>query len=339
MQRNRILLILVLIALAWIVADCSMLNSDKTIATDIKSKMFSDPDLKAANIDVAVKDGEVTLSGEVPNADVQLKAFKIASASPGVRKVNDQIKVAGAQVAQAEAPPESPSAAAAPAAAPPARKGSGATPAATPAAAKGSGGTPPAPMSTTPSTPAPTPEPQPVVYEIPTGTRMSIRMVDSVDSSKNQTGEVFRASTDAPISIKGQTVVPKNTTVFVKLANAKTAGHISGSSELELQLLKMELHGETYPLVSSSYQAKGEGRGKQTATRVGIGAAVGTAVGAIAGGGKGAAIGAAVGGGAGAGVQMATRGKQVMVPSETSLEFTLQAPVSVTVMPKKAAAK
>lgn len=168
---------------------------------------------------------------------------------------------------------------------------------------------------------------------------MSIRMVDSIDSSRNQAGEVFRASTDAPISLKGHTVVPRNTTIFVKLANVKTAGHISGSSELELQLLKMELHGETYPMVSSSYQSKGEGRGKQTATRVGIGAAVGTAVGAIAGGGKGAAIGAAVGGGTATGVQLATRGKQVKVPSETALDFTLQAPVTVTVMPKKTAAK
>jgi BON domain-containing protein len=318
MQRNRFLLILVLIASALIVADCSTMNNDKTIATDIKSKMFSDPDLKAANIDVAVKDGEVTLTGEVPNADVQLKAFKLASATPGVRKVNDQIKVAGSQVAQAETPPVSPSS-----------PGPTATPA----------GTPPAPVSATPSAPAPTPEPQPVVYEIPTGTPMSIRMVDSIDSAKNKTGESFRASTDAPISIKGKTIVPKNTTVFVTLANAKTAGHMSGSSELELQLQKMELHGETYPLMSNSYQTKGEGRGKQTAKRVGIGAAVGTAIGAIAGGGKGAAIGAAVGGGTAAGVQLATRGKQVKVPSETALEFTLQAPVKVTVMPKKTAAK
>ena len=168
---------------------------------------------------------------------------------------------------------------------------------------------------------------------------MSIRMVDSIDSSKNEAGQTFRASTDLPITQKGHVVVPKNTTVFIKLANAKSAGHFTGSSELELQLSRMELHGESYPLVSNSYQSKGQGRGKETATRVGVGAVAGTVIGAIAGGGKGAAIGGAVWGGAGAGVQLATRWKQVKVPSETQLDFTLQAPVTVTVMPKRSSSK
>jgi hypothetical protein len=189
------------------------------------------------------------------------------------------------------------------------------------------------------SLPKAPPEPQPVKYVIPAGTRMSIRMVDSIDSAQNQPGQIFRASTDLPISEKGHVVVPKNTTVFVKLANAKSAGHFTGSSELELQLYKMELHGETYPLVSNSYQSKGESRGKQTAKRVGIGAAAGTVIGAIAGGGKGAAIGATVGGGTATGVQLATRGKQLKVPPETELDFTLQSPVTVTFVPKKTPSK
>jgi hypothetical protein len=47
------------------------------------------------------------------------------------------------------------------------------------------------------------------------------------------------------------------------------------------------------------------------------------------GGGPGAAVGAGVGGAAGAGVQLATRGKEVKVPSETLLEFRLQQPAVV----------
>ena len=59
-------------------------------------------------------------------------------------------------------------------------------------------------------------------------------------------------------------------------------------------------------------------------------------IGAIAGGGKGAAIGAAAGAGAGGAYQAATRGKQVKVPSETKLDFQLEQPVTVTVMPHSA---
>jgi hypothetical protein len=66
-----------------------------------------------------------------------------------------------------------------------------------------------------------------------------------------------------------------------------------------------------------------------------IGAAIGTGIGAIAGGGKGAAIGAGIGAGAGTAAQVFTKGKQVQVPSETKLDFTLEEPVQVTIQPGK----
>jgi hypothetical protein len=164
-------------------------------------------------------------------------------------------------------------------------------------------------------------------------------MVDSIDSDHNQTGDVFRATTDLPISIKGQQVIPQNTDIYVKLAHVNSAGRVTGSSELELQLYRMDYQGKTYSLVSNSYQTRASSRTNETATRVGIGTVAGTVIGAIAGGGKGAAIGTVVGGGTATGVQLVTYGKQIKVPSETALDFTLQAPVTVTVMPTKSSSK
>jgi hypothetical protein len=63
---------------------------------------------------------------------------------------------------------------------------------------------------------------------------------------------------------------------------------------------------------------------------VGGGAALGAIIGAIAGGGKGAAIGSGVGGAAGAGDVLFTRGKAVVIPTETKLSFQLSAPVTIT---------
>src|SRR5260370_800259 len=88
----------------------------------------------------------------------------------------------------------------------------------------------------------------------------------------------------------------------------------------------MVIDGHDYPVVSSDYTLQGKGRGKNTAEKVGGGAALGAIIGAIAGGGKGAAIGAGVGAGAGGAVQVLTRGQQVKGPSETLLEFRLQPP-------------
>jgi outer membrane lipoprotein SlyB len=86
--------------------------------------------------------------------------------------------------------------------------------------------------------------------------------------------------------------------------------------------------------VSSTYSLAGSSRGKNTAEKVGGVAALGAIIGALAGGGKGAAIGAGVGAAGGGVYQGATRGKQVKIPSETKLDFQLDQPLTVTVMPR-----
>ena len=95
-------------------------------------------------------------------------------------------------------------------------------------------------------------------------------------------------------------------------------------------MTRLVIDGHDYPVVSSDYTLQGKGRGKNTAEKVGGGAALGAIIGALAGGGKGAAIGAGVGAGAGGTIQVLTRGQQVKVPSETVLEFRLQQPATVT---------
>ena len=154
-------------------------------------------------------------------------------------------------------------------------------------------------------------------------------MIDGVDSSKNKVGDVFHASLETDLYVNNTLVARKGTDVYGRLSEAKEAGHFSGSAELQLELTRMMVDGRDYPLVSSDYSLKGNGRGGDTAKKVGGGAVVGAIIGAIAGGGRGAAIGAGAGSAAGAGVQVFTRGQQVKVPSETLLEFRLQQPATV----------
>jgi hypothetical protein len=171
---------------------------------------------------------------------------------------------------------------------------------------------------------------------IPAGTPILVRMIDGVDSSKNHVGDIFHASLETDLVVHDAIVARKGTDVYGRLAEAKEAGHISGSSELKLELTRIVLDSRDYPVVSGEYELKGQGRGSNTAKKVGGGAVAGAIIGAIAGGGKGAAIGAGVGSAAGAGVQVFTRGKQVKVPSETLLEFRLLQPVSVQPAAKSA---
>jgi hypothetical protein len=164
---------------------------------------------------------------------------------------------------------------------------------------------------------------------IPAGTNLLVRMIDGVDSSENRVGDRFRASLETDLIVDDVVVARKGTDVYGRLSEAKEAGHISGSSELKLELTDLVINQRSYPIVTGDYELRGKGRGGDTAKKVGGGAVAGAIIGAIAGGGKGAAIGAGVGAGAGTAVQVFTRGQQVRVPSEALLEFRLEEAVSV----------
>ena len=160
-------------------------------------------------------------------------------------------------------------------------------------------------------------------------------MIDRVDSEVNHTGEEFAASLDHPIVVDGEIVVPEGTDVWVKLVHAESAGHMSGRSELRLELARIQFQGKSYLLASDAYEHQGASRGKRTAATIGGGAAIGAAIGAIAGGGKGAAIGGAIGAGSGTVLQGATKGQQIRIEPETQLNFRLNQPVEVTYLPER----
>src|SRR5581483_4911374 len=69
--------------------------SDQTIITDIQSKLYADALTKPASIGVAVQNGVVTLSGDVPTSDVALEAMRIANGTSGVHGVNDKMTING----------------------------------------------------------------------------------------------------------------------------------------------------------------------------------------------------------------------------------------------------
>ncbi len=172
------------------------------------------------------------------------------------------------------------------------------------------------------------PPPRPQIV-IPAGTAVTISMIDSIDSSRDQAGQRFDASVDAPVLVDGRTVIPKGARARVLLASVAQAGHIEGRSGVKLQLISVTLHGAAHSVRSSVFEQQGSSRGKRSAVIIGGGAAVGAAIGGIFGRKKGAAEGAAAGAGAGTATQMVTKGQAVTIPSETRIEFTLRTPLTL----------
>lgn len=164
---------------------------------------------------------------------------------------------------------------------------------------------------------------------LPAGTRILVRMVDSVDSSKHRPGYRFTANLETNLQVDGVVIAPRGTTVYGRLATAQEAGRMSGGSELTLELTDVVMNGTAYPVLTSSYVIRAKGKGEKTARRIIGGAGLGALIGGIAGGGTGAAIGVAAGAVGGTAVSAATPGKQVSVPSESLLEFRLAQPASL----------
>lgn len=166
---------------------------------------------------------------------------------------------------------------------------------------------------------------------VPAGTRLLVRTVHSLDSSKQRTGQRFTASLETNLWAEDTVVAPRGTTVHGRLAEAKAAGRAAGGASLVLELTDIVINGTAYPLMTNAYSVISQGKGEETAARTVGGVGLGTIVGALAGGGTGAAIGAVSGGALGGSVSAATPSRQANVPSESLLEFRLEQQVRLPV--------
>jgi hypothetical protein len=191
-----------------------------------------------------------------------------------------------------------------------------------PDAAPGAGFAQAPPPAAVPTGPAPV-----IGIQIPTGTAITVRMIDKVDSNVARLGETFRASVDEPVLMNGQTVIPRGADALVKLVEDQQSGKFEGKTILTLALTDITINGQTIDTTTGAVSQASSSRGARTAGVVGGSTALGAIIGALAGGGRGAAIGAASGAAVGAGAQVITKGQQVKIPSETRLNFTLQQPI------------
>jgi hypothetical protein len=162
---------------------------------------------------------------------------------------------------------------------------------------------------------------------IPTGTEISIRTNEKIDSDNAPSGQTFAAEvTEDVVDISGGVAIPaKSPAKLLILSNA--GGGAVHSPDLVLDLDSVTIRGKIHRVYSSEVtesNKKGLGGNKRTAEFLGGGAAVGSLLGAVFGGGQGAAIGAGAGAGGGFLTQMFTRGKQVKVPAETVMHFRLE---------------
>jgi len=349
-MKTRFSLFLGILPLAVVLAlavACTKAPNDAQVASGIQSKLGADSGLQNKQISVQSDKGTVTLSGSVDNDAQREAAAKYAASETGVKTVINNLQV-GSMAAIAAPPPEAPAAsqpeqAAAPV---PARKPSPSakrhqksyqsqeTQAPQQAAAPNEPAPAQAPAPVAQATPPPPPAPAKVT--VPSGTALPVRLIDTIDSATAQTGDTFHGTLDSPLAIDGEVVVPAHYDVEGHIVAAQASGKFAGRALLELQLDRIKVGDRWYNVETDHFKQETGSRGKNTATKVGVGAAAGAILGGIFGGGKGAAIGSVAGAGAGGGVQAASKKPDIKLASERILTFTLQQPVTIVPTSKPA---
>ncbi len=174
--------------------------------------------------------------------------------------------------------------------------------------------------------------------EIPKGTHVLLRMLNSVSTRTAAEGDQVYLQTATPIAADGGILIPTGTYVQGSVSHAKRSGRVKGRAELAVRLETMTLAGgqtlKISPRLSSvdsgetGQKVEGpEGQVKQApgvgkdAARIAILAGTGAAVGGLA---TRTFTGAGIGGAAGSAVGLATvlltRGNEVELRQGSTLD-------------------
>lgn len=181
--------------------------------------------------------------------------------------------------------------------------------------------------------------------EIPPGTHVLLRMVNSVSTRTAQQGDYVYMRTASPITVNGRIVVPPNSYVQGVVVHARRGGRVKGRAQLAIRLETLTLpRGKVLkftPVVSSVDSAgsgqkvdkeenliqQGPNHGRDAA-RIAILAGTGASIGGFTDRSwKGAGIGAGVGAGVGLATVLLTRGRDVELRPGVTLDVVLDRPL------------
>ena len=193
------------------------------------------------------------------------------------------------------------------------------------------------PAAASPSKPSETPE-----YVVEPGTRLLLRLTNSVNTKYSVAGDRVYLETAVPVFVNGRLVIPRGSYVSGTVLESRKAGRVKGKSELSLRFESLTLpNGVTRNLRSlpgsvdtrgnldrTEGKIEGEGNKGGDARTVGATTAAGAGVGTLAGAasghyGMGAGIGAAAGAAAGLAGVLGSRGPDVVLPQGTTMELVL----------------
>lgn len=165
---------------------------------------------------------------------------------------------------------------------------------------------------------------------VPSGTRIHVRLNNSLDSGENRAGDTFSMTVSEAVQVDGETAIPSGAVIFGTVTEVQEAKRPQKGGKLVLSADRIRVRGEEIPIdariTASGEELEGEGSLKEDLKEIAIGAGAGAALGGLLKGGKGALAGVIIGG---AGTFLATKGEQIELPPETPLIIELRDSIEV----------
>ncbi len=186
-----------------------------------------------------------------------------------------------------------------------------------------------------------------VAAEIPAGTHVLLRLVNSVSTRTSREGDYVYLKTASPIVVGGSILVPADSYVQGVVSQSRRSGRVTGRSELGLRIETLTLPGGKVIRIApqlKSVDSEGtdqkvdtkeghvqQGGSKGTdAARVATIAGSGAAIGGIADRSwRGAGIGAGAGSGVGLATVLLTRGREVELRQGSTIDVVFERAVAV----------
>jgi hypothetical protein len=176
---------------------------------------------------------------------------------------------------------------------------------------------------------------------------------EPLNSKRAERGTPVLLTVSEDVFVGDVLAIPRGAAVHGEVIHSKRAGVLTGNPELTFKLVSLNLGGRSYSLDSYQFKVTGTSKTKPTETKALRGAEVGTIVGSLTGSlsSKGGTVdngsgrvasmtaGAIVGAGVGTMVSAATPGPGIWIPSESQVDFYLSAPVTITPVTAKEAAR
>lgn len=163
--------------------------------------------------------------------------------------------------------------------------------------------------------------PSPSEVTAPVGTRLVIRMVDSIDSKKHSAGHKFRGQLEGAMVVDGVTIAPRGAIMYGTVIASQQSGRAVGKSQLAMEFTDIMVDDQLYPIATAGLAAE---TGNEAAKSVGRTARA-AAIGGLIDGSSGAKTGAKVG----LGASIVTGGQSLSVPAGTLLETELRTPLTI----------